>query len=146
MLDRLPKVALGAMREASEKNLKEGKPQYGKVTVSVSHDGSYQMIADYLNVYGGEGSGGTIRSYQLQKSRSDRPEAGVRHLTKEPENRPRTGDTVKLKSGGPVMTVGNRSLRGDFPCVFWCPERSRFVRDSFPPEVLKPATAPRYEV
>ncbi len=52
----------------------------------------------------------------------------------------KTGDTVQLKSGGPVMTVTGKTGGGKLTCAWF--ENSESKRDIFPPESLKPADVP----
>lgn len=52
------------------------------------------------------------------------------------------GDTVKLKSGGPVMTVTDivkDQRRGDVVWTTWF-DGSKKLNDSFPPETLDKAS------
>jgi uncharacterized protein YodC (DUF2158 family) len=47
----------------------------------------------------------------------------------------RPGDLVKLRSGGPLMTVG--SIKGDRVDCFWTGEDGAPNADSFPVDVLR---------
>lgn len=47
------------------------------------------------------------------------------------------GDTVQLKSGGPIMTVGGTGLGGDFNCSWF--NGKELLQGSFYAEQLKPA-------
>jgi uncharacterized protein YodC (DUF2158 family) len=54
------------------------------------------------------------------------------------------GDTVRLKSGGPIMTVSNTGDRlGEHAvwCMWFDPKNNR-TEDTFPPEALEKVTKP----
>lgn len=53
------------------------------------------------------------------------------------------GDTVQLKSGGPIMTV-EKASKGEVTCV-WFDEKNQCQSKFFVPEVLKKADGfPRF--
>ena len=45
------------------------------------------------------------------------------------------GDTVRLKSGGPLMTIESE-INGRFWCS-WFDEKKQFKKETFPPETLE---------
>lgn len=52
------------------------------------------------------------------------------------------GDTVQLKSGGPIMTVtdvGEHQIQGSLVWTMWFDGKKK-MDDTFPPEALKKAT------
>jgi uncharacterized protein YodC (DUF2158 family) len=62
------------------------------------------------------------------------------------------GDTVRLKSGGPTMTVtsiGESGMMGSGPkhaYVTWFTKDGKLESDSFPLDALEPAVAPQAQV
>lgn len=46
------------------------------------------------------------------------------------------GDTVKLRSGGPEMTVGARTDKGKYEC-HWFSKEGKVEWHSFKPEMIK---------
>jgi uncharacterized protein YodC (DUF2158 family) len=57
------------------------------------------------------------------------------------------GDTVQMKSGGPIMTVTNIGDRlGEL--AVWCMwfEKTKKMEDTFPPEALEKVTKPTGDV
>ena len=50
------------------------------------------------------------------------------------------GDTVQLKSGGPIMTVGGETDRGKFECYWFHDAEPKW--HTFKPEMLRPVTMP----
>ncbi|MBH8569366.1 DUF2158 domain-containing protein [Microvirga sp. STS02] len=52
------------------------------------------------------------------------------------------GDIVRVKSGGPVMTVVNHVEDGRYYCTWWQPKRGELVFDFFYPVILEKATEP----
>jgi uncharacterized protein YodC (DUF2158 family) len=54
------------------------------------------------------------------------------------------GDTVRLKSGGPFMTVTNIGERHGEPAVWcmWFDQKNNRMEDTFPPEALEKVTKP----
>lgn len=55
------------------------------------------------------------------------------------------GDTVKLKSGGPVMTISERSSSGSFQCYWFNQAGAEYTAkwETFGPEMLDQVTLPR---
>jgi uncharacterized protein YodC (DUF2158 family) len=50
----------------------------------------------------------------------------------------KVGDVVRLKSGGPAMTVSFKNVDGDWVCV-WFDKDGKKQASSFTPECLAPA-------
>lgn len=49
----------------------------------------------------------------------------------------KAGDTVKLKSGGPLMTIKQENHGGEFQCQWF--EKTKLEQASFSAESLEPA-------
>lgn len=48
------------------------------------------------------------------------------------------GDTVKLKSGGPTMTVETKNSSGDWYCIYWNNAKNEFNGHAFAEALLVP--------
>lgn len=49
----------------------------------------------------------------------------------------KVGDIVRLRSGGPRMTVEKEGAKGFWTCVWWDPAKSEYKRDGFPEALLE---------
>jgi uncharacterized protein YodC (DUF2158 family) len=53
----------------------------------------------------------------------------------------KVGDTVELKSGGPVMTVTGINDSGSLRCAWFAPDNSQARVQDFPAAALKPVNS-----
>ena len=54
------------------------------------------------------------------------------------------GDVVRLKSGGPAMTVTNMAQNG-VNCYWWSPTKESYIHFIFPPILLTHANPDKYD-
>ena len=54
------------------------------------------------------------------------------------------GDIVRLKSGGPAMTVERSADRGSWVCVWWVQKDESYASRTFTEAVLEPHKAPSF--
>jgi uncharacterized protein YodC (DUF2158 family) len=50
-----------------------------------------------------------------------------------------SGDLVKLKSGGPLMTISFKNSHGSFVCVWWNENSEAYKSETFAPALIESA-------